>query len=176
MARGYAEIQRMIQEYTRRVYGPDAKATSAIPMGKGEWHFYVKYPGGRPFLVKLPHTTLTRKVDNDPPRRSRSSHPTFAERLYETRKAREHVNADFLPLFNHLISLAEHAHGRGRPQEAGRLLAKARALTKHGTTPRFTEDYGNFPRRRGIDIFSKRVTSQASRRDRRRRARRSRRR
>jgi hypothetical protein len=108
----------------------------------------------------------------DPARRP--SRPSFAERLYETRLAREKVNTDFLPLFDHLIDLAEDAQRRGRPQEAGSHLADARRLARHGTTPRYEQEYSDFPRRRGIGMFSKRITSTVTDRD--RRARRARRR
>lgn len=102
--------------------------------------------------------------DRDPAR------PTFAERLYETRLARESVNTDFLPLFDHLMSLARDDYKRGDKQEAGRLLAKARKLTKYGRTPNYREEYGGFRRwdrklgGRGVDMFSRRVTSTATER------------
>ena len=92
---------------------------------------------------------------------------SWQERLYETRLAREKVSVDFQPLFDHLIHLAENARRHDRPQEAGRLLGRARRLTKYGTKPS-PEDYADFPRRRGVGMFSKRVTRTATDRDRRR--------
>lgn len=108
---------------------------------------------------------LARRRSRTRSQRDTPQRATWAERVYETRLARERVNVDFLPLFDHLIRLAEDARRRGRPQEAGRLLDRARRLTKYGTTPS-PEDYADFPRRRGIGMFSERVTSTATRRDR----------
>lgn len=116
-------------------------------------------------------------------RRRRDPHrpSSFQARLYETRLARESVNTDFLPLFDHLIRLAESDHRRGDPQGAGRYLAKARRLVRYGRTPRYDREYDTFRRwdrqlgGRGVGIMSRRVTSTVTDRDRRRaRSRRSR--
>jgi hypothetical protein len=61
----FHDIQSRISQYVRRVYGPDAEASNAIPIGKGTWQFYVNYPKGRAFIVKLPHSKLAQKTSND---------------------------------------------------------------------------------------------------------------
>lgn len=56
--RGFAEIQQGVRRYARRVYGPDVEVATAIPVGRGEWEFYVRYPRGRAFRVRAPHRTI----------------------------------------------------------------------------------------------------------------------
>lgn len=159
------EIEQAYGVSSRQARAIDDLAASHFgPRGRG-YDAYVRRVEG--ILARMPSRDAVRR-------------PSWQERLYETRLARERVNVDFQPLFDHLIRLAEDEKRHGYPQAAGRLLAKARKLTKYGSVPDFETEYGNFRRwdpklgGRGVSMFSKRVTRTATERDR-RRTRRSRR-
>lgn len=75
----------------------------------------------------------------------------LAERLYEARKQRERVPAEFLPLFDHLLNLATDDYRRGRPQSAGRMLRKAEDLSKRKHSAYYDPqtEYGHQHKRTG---------------------------
>ena len=56
--------------------------------------------------------------------------------LIETEGLRSRILPEFRPLFNHLIELAKDARKRGSYKRAGRELAMARRLLKHGEAKR----------------------------------------
>jgi len=50
----------------------------------------------------------------------------------KTRAMKHKVPKDLLPLFNHCVRMAEHAHKSGYPKRAGLDLLHARRLAKYG--------------------------------------------
>lgn len=99
------------------------------------------------------------------------------ERLYEMRLLRERVPSEFLPLFDHLLRLARDDLKHGRPQSAGRRIAKATRLASRAHSSYYDPEtsYGHRANRRVSAAIQSGRFSYLSR-DRSRRAQRGRRR
>lgn len=73
----------------------------------------------RAFLAKPPPTSTGQ---------SKNARASFEDKVSEVARMRFDVEPTFVPLFDHMITLARHSQSVGYPQRAGQELAKARKI------------------------------------------------
>ena len=105
-------------------YGPASEARCMAWAGRA-----MRERGGAYFVEPLSNALISATAKL---KASKMALTKYEKSRMDTIEMRHRVLADFLPLFDHMIKLADDSYKHGYAARAGRELLHARRLLKHG--------------------------------------------